>query len=584
MCDILPDSVHSILNDIETGASIPFLLIILFYTLYYAFHHIRNIMCVVKDILRKRACKRRKCPKKPRCPNIIDKIKGSTTRTNERDCTKKKYQFLLREQQQQQQRARVPMTRKIRRIGERIDERIERNKRSTTADDLDRRYVEAGAFPLPRKAGGQSSELVHKISARAVSGEIFSPRPSRRQPAQLDHARVSGNLLHEKRLRDRGEPADLQAPKDSSGVQEKLRLARASPGELLVAGPLRDSPRARLDERRGRQLDDRLSGYGRLRLGQAPGSRESVRVRRGGRPASLRLLSPALGHQTIQRRRRRDARRTGDTRAQDRAGRSESRARGRVREAQENVQFAHLRGSQGGRGAAAVLRLHGSAEALQRRQDAGRTARPGPRLRDQGYEGRVPEEADRAHGPGQLHRYFAGMRETRYRATEECGARFRREKCETSSRAFERDQKSRFSAERRAIGTVVAAALVARVSRGSRRKFNYSISSTERTAQRLVSIYSYIGFATLCTMYKQRRGLLENMIIRRYIWRRGWTRCASSFSSPISGAPLEMQPEDTGLWWRRCRVRHKLGPYRPEDRRGRKRQPNAKKRYARGPI
>ncbi|KAL7293877.1 hypothetical protein TKK_0012609 [Trichogramma kaykai] len=77
MCDILPDSVHSILNDIETGASIPFLLIILFYTLYYAFHHIRNIMCVVKDILRKRACKRRKCPKKPRCPNIIDKIKDA---------------------------------------------------------------------------------------------------------------------------------------------------------------------------------------------------------------------------------------------------------------------------------------------------------------------------------------------------------------------------------------------------------------------------------------------------------------------------------------------------------------------------
>ncbi|CAB0044460.1 unnamed protein product [Trichogramma brassicae] len=70
------------------------------------------------------------------------------------------------------------------------------------------------------------------------------------------------------------------------------------------------------------------------------------------------------------------------------------------------------------------------------------------------------------------------------------------------------------------------------------------------------------------------------MIIRRYIWRRGWTRCASSFSSPISGAPLEMQPEDTGLWWRRCRVRHKLGPYRPEDRRGRKRQPNAKKKKA----
>ncbi|XP_023318660.1 IQ domain-containing protein G [Trichogramma pretiosum] len=30
-------------------------------------------------------------------------------------------------------------------------------------------------------------------------------------------------------------------------------------------------------------------------------------------------------------------------------------------------------------------------------------------------------------------------------------------------------------------------------------------------------------------------------------------------------------------WWRGCMVRHKLGPYRPEDRRGRKRQPKAKK-------
>ncbi|KAL7302896.1 hypothetical protein TKK_0004125 [Trichogramma kaykai] len=30
-------------------------------------------------------------------------------------------------------------------------------------------------------------------------------------------------------------------------------------------------------------------------------------------------------------------------------------------------------------------------------------------------------------------------------------------------------------------------------------------------------------------------------------------------------------------WWRGCMVRHKLGSYRPEDRRGRKRQPKAKK-------
>lgn len=78
MCDFLPTSVHDILNEVETSLSLPMLIVIALCTVQFAVNHSMHIACNVKEIMRKRSCKRkpqRKCVKEG--PGMVERIKGS---------------------------------------------------------------------------------------------------------------------------------------------------------------------------------------------------------------------------------------------------------------------------------------------------------------------------------------------------------------------------------------------------------------------------------------------------------------------------------------------------------------------------